>query len=426
MLVETWDSIRLPRYAKCRRERLLTIRPDHRDQILHTYAMVDTPETYIPTRALSTLSPNAMNSLSTGSSTTTELSKSSSGTIRRVPNNDGAIDESSAASNPPQSRGETKKSYNGIASDQPQSPPMTRKNSATFSTLERTISTEFGPTKAQSNAFPIGEDNTTNTNGANTLPSPQWSSAVGRANLGKSGRVIERLMAENDMLKRDLNIERLRAEESRQAMKMVETKMDAMATEYETKLHDATINRTLLRRRERQLADLKDQVEGEKMKADKAIERELTWKDEMERAREECKRKVDEAETFAALMEGRNKALTSHWKEQGIEVERAASKLHKDIETIVEERKADDVKIETLQGLCDQQANQLASLQAQKQVIEDAFQRYKIEQEDALKSIKEMARMQEESNREKLSEAQKVLGELKWALGVKKNVKGAE
>lgn len=388
--------------------------------------MQDTPETNTPSRVLSTLSSNAMNSLSTGSATMTERSKSQNGGIRTVPNSDGADDAPAAGNTYPQNR-ETKKPYNGITSDQPQPSPVTRKNSAAFSTLERTISTEFGPTKSQSNAFPIGEDGSSpNANGSSTGGSPHWSSAVGKANLGKSGRVIERLMAENDMLKRDLNIERLRAEESRQAMKMVEAKMDAMATEYEAKLHDASINRTLLKRRERQLADMKDQVEAEKLRADKAVERELTWKGEMESAQDECKRKVDEAETFAALMEGRNKTLTNHWKDQGLEVERAVSKVHKDIEKIVEERKSDDAKIETLLELVDQQATQLTTLQAQKQAIEDAFQRYKIEQEEALKSIKENAKRQEEANRERLDEAQQVLGQLKWALGVKKNVRGAE
>ncbi|KAL9063333.1 MAG: hypothetical protein Q9157_008293, partial [Trypethelium eluteriae] len=34
-----------------------------------------------------------------------------------------------------------------------------------------------------------------------------WSSAVGRATTGKSGRVIERLMAENDRLRRELRAE---------------------------------------------------------------------------------------------------------------------------------------------------------------------------------------------------------------------------
>jgi len=47
-------------------------------------------------------------------------------------------------------------------------------------------------------------------------------------------------------------------------------------------------------------------------------------------------------------------------------------------------------------------------------------------QEDGLREIKENARRQEEANERVLMESQQVLGELKWALNVKRNVKGAK
>jgi hypothetical protein len=103
--------------------------------------------------------------------------------------------------------------------------PPTRQNSLQLGNgLTRTISSEFGPTRAYSNTnLPTTEEN------PESPSASQWSAAVGKANLGKSGRVIERLMGENDMLKRDLNIERLRAEESNQAAKMAEAKMETQA-----------------------------------------------------------------------------------------------------------------------------------------------------------------------------------------------------
>jgi chromosome segregation ATPase len=174
------------------------------------------------------------------------------------------------------------------------------------------------------------------------------------------------------------------------------------------------------------LSDLKAQIEGERQRADVAVERERTWREELERVQEECKRKVEEAQTFAALMEGRNKAMTSHWKEQGVEVDRTVTKLSAEIESIVEERKNDDMKMNMLQGLCDQQAELLGSLEREKQGIEMAFENYKREQEESLRDIKERARQQEAANEAALQETHKVLGELKWALGVKKNVKGAQ
>ncbi|KAI6712811.1 hypothetical protein JHW43_004628 [Diplocarpon mali] len=312
----------------------------------------------------------------------------------------------------------------------PQSqPPLSRHNPnlATGNSLVRKASSELGSARScASNNVQVSEERSPISSGNSTPPGGAWSSAVGRANLGKSGRVIERLMGENDMLKRDLNIERLRAEESKQAVRMAEGKMEALAAEYDGKLHDAAINKTLLKRRERQVAEMKSQIEAERNRADQAAERELVWKDAMEKIEEESKRKVEEAQNFAALMKGRNDAMTSHWKDQGMEVDRAVVKLGLQIENMIQERKSDDERIHMIQTLCDQQAEQLTALQAEKLSIAAAFEQYKLTQEDSLREIKERAREQEASNEAVLLESQRVLGELKWALAVKKNVKGAQ
>ncbi|PMD41679.1 hypothetical protein L207DRAFT_330476 [Hyaloscypha variabilis F] len=419
-------------------------------------------------RTLSPISSHAMNTLN-GTNPSTQnhtpsynpsFSKAANGTIRSVPLDTLHIDATTTtASSPPDEaarRAQSKIDQPAmphstktlpqapipipIATPQPALARQNSNNLVVGNGLIRKLSAEFGPTRTipniststNSNSSPnsnhplaLSEDTNGNTSAGPGGPT-QWSSAVGRANLGKSGRVIERLMGENDMLKRDLNLERLRAEESRQAVKMAEGKMEALTAEYDGKLHDAAINKTLLKRRERQLSDLKAQIEGERQRADSAVEREKTWRIELEKVQEECKRKVEEAQTFAALMEGRNKALTSHWKDQGVEVDRTVTKLSKEIESIVEERRNDDRKMNMLQGLCDQQAELLGSLEREKQGIQMAFERYKKEQEESLQGIKERAQQQEAANEATLRESQKVLGELKWALAVKKNVKGAQ
>ncbi|RDW60211.1 hypothetical protein BP5796_11817 [Coleophoma crateriformis] len=283
----------------------------------------------------------------------------------------------------------------------------------------RSISTEFGHSKAYPGGhFPLAEDT--------AAPNQQWSSAVGRANLGKSGRVIERLMGENDMLKRDIHIERLRAEESKQELKMAEAKTEQMVNDYEAKLHDAVINKTLLKRRERQLADLKSQVDGEKSRADRAQEAERGWREMCEQAKEESMHKIDEATTYAALLEGRNKTLSSHWKEQGAEIDRAMNKMRKEIAAINAARKEDDNRMNMLQSLCDQQAKQVEILRKEKDDIATAFEKYQHIQEELLADIKAKARKQEAENEAKLEENRVVLGELRWAIGVKKNLRDAQ
>ncbi|RKF63771.1 hypothetical protein OnM2_023045 [Erysiphe neolycopersici] len=250
----------------------------------------------------------------------------------------------------------------------------------------------------------------------------QWDSAIGRAGLGgKSGRVIERLMGDNDMLKRDLKIERLRAEEHKQALKMAEGRMEALSAEYEGKLHDAAINKTLLKRKERQLADLRQQVEIEKNKANTAVESEKRWKEEIEKVESKAKRDVEEAQNYAAMMEARNNTMTSHWKDQSLEVNRAVTKLSKEIGDIVFERKQDDERLNTLQGLCDQQATQLSKIVQERDAISKVYEEYKVTQEEVLQSIKREAKKQEKESEYVIAEATKTLHKLKWALGLKKN-----
>lgn len=280
----------------------------------------------------------------------------------------------------------------------------------------RMISAEFGGTKNYPPNIPIAEDNGGGSNGS--TPNGQWSSAVGRANLGKSGRVIERLMGENDMLKRDLQIERLHLEEARQAVKMTEERINVIETDYEGRLHDAAINKTLLKKRERQLADIKDHIDAEKRRADEAVERERTWREAMERLETESKHKVEEAANYALLMEGRYRALTSHWKEQGEVVDRTVRKLGGEMTELVQERLRDGERLDALQQLCNEQRENLARLQDENKTIAETSKAHRDEQDASLASIRTKARAQEKANEDTLAETQKALDKLKWALGV--------
>lgn len=256
--------------------------------------------------------------------------------------------------------------------------------------------------------------------------SPQWDGAVGKAGLGKTGRVINKLVSDNEALKRDIKIERLKAEEAKQAAKLIEDKMERMVSDYESRLLEANVTKTLLSRKERQVEHLQSAVELEKKRTADAQERERTWREEMEKSRRETKIQVEEANMHAALLEGRYNAIASHWKEQGEEVKRSMTGLQGRIKTLVEERRTDDEKINVLRDLCDQQDGNIRDLQRQKDEIAQQFEAYKREQEQALKDIKRTAREREEEQERTLDEAKQVLGQLKWALNVKQNVKGAE
>ncbi|KAI1505273.1 hypothetical protein F5X99DRAFT_368858, partial [Biscogniauxia marginata] len=297
--------------------------------------------------------------------------------------------------------------------------------------LPLTGSHGLGSPMPPSDASPRGKENVADTSHVQdpTLPedhlhdgSPQWDGAVGKAGLGKTGRVINKLVSENEALKRDLQIERLKADESKQAAKLLEDKMERMISDYESRLLEANITKTLLSRKERQVEHLQAAVDLEKKRTADAKERERIWKEELEKSRRDTKVQVEEANAHAALMEGRYNAISSHWKDQGKEVKQAVTSLNGKIKSLVDERKKDDDKIGVLRDLCDQQDGNIRDLRRQKDDIGHQFEAYKREQEAALRHIKEAARQREDDQLRTIEETKRVLGQLRWALNVKRDV----
>lgn len=253
-----------------------------------------------------------------------------------------------------------------------------------------------------------------------------FDSSVGKAGLGKTGRVMNRLISENEALKRDLQIEKLNSEESRREAKLLQDKMERMVADYESRLLEANVTKTLLARKERQVESLHAAVDLEKKRTTEAQNKERTWKDAMEKTRDDSTRKVEEATTQAALMEGRYNAISSHWRDQGEEVKRAMLKMGKEVADLVEARRKDDEKITTLRDLCDQQDANIKDLLQQKEALWQRHEAYKKEQEGALSNIKTSATEREAQQQKMLAEAKEVVDKLKWALNVKSKIDWAQ
>ncbi|KAK3336882.1 hypothetical protein B0T19DRAFT_53742 [Cercophora scortea] len=253
-----------------------------------------------------------------------------------------------------------------------------------------------------------------------------WDSTVGKAGLGKTGRVINKLVSDNEALKRDIKIERLRAEESKQTARLLEDKLERIVSEYESRLLETNVTKALLARKERQVESLQSMVELERKRAVDAGTRERTWKDEMETTRADAKRRVEEATNYAALMEGRYNAISSHWRDQGEEVKKSMGKMETEVANLVLERKSDDDRISTLRDLCDQQDGNIRELKQQKEEIAEQFAKYRAEQEQALKDIKTKAMERELEQERIIRESKEVLDKLRWALNVKDKLEWAQ
>nr|POF26343.1 hypothetical protein CFP56_22492 [Quercus suber] len=94
--------------------------------------------------------------------------------------------------------------------------------------------------------------------GENETSAYQWSSAIGHATTaGKSGRVIERLMTENDKLKRDLELQSLRVQELEKNAQTYRPQIDALKEKVDSLSHASTMDSSLIARRDRRIDELK-------------------------------------------------------------------------------------------------------------------------------------------------------------------------
>ncbi|KAK4463125.1 hypothetical protein QBC42DRAFT_325150 [Cladorrhinum samala] len=256
--------------------------------------------------------------------------------------------------------------------------------------------------------------------------SGSWDNSVGKAGLGKTGRVINRLVSDNEALKRDIKIEQLKAEESRQTARLLEDKLERTISEYESRLLEANVTKTLLARKERQVESLQATIELERSRAVAAGDRERVWKEALDEVKAKAKREVDEATNYAMLMEGRYNAISSHWKDQGTEVKQLIARMSAEIAELNQERRRDDEKIITLNSICDQQDHNIRKITEEKEAIERQHEEYKAEQERALKGIKTDGKQREEEQEAMLEECRETLNKLKWALNVKNTIPWAE
>ncbi|KAH7256825.1 hypothetical protein BKA59DRAFT_450893 [Fusarium tricinctum] len=397
-------------------------------------ALADKPvEPYTPSsekeKALAPASTGSVNSMKGRSPTSYKTAIARSSTIRSVRSSEGS--ESSPESKNStfsSSVNSTTSALSNSNSDNHYHNNNTQTQTPFKSTPEHPTTPSRWSTGAARVVEPTPEpDNTTTmSEGVEAVDGGQWDSTIGKAGLGKTGRVINKLVSDNEALKRDIKIERIKAEDAKRDARLVEDKLERMVSDYESRLLEANVTKTLLARKERQVETLQATVELEKKKATDALLREKSWRDEMDKTSKDAIVQVEEATSYAQLMEGRYNAISSHWNDQGDEVKRAVSKMKSEIDSLNEERRADDDKIQTLRDLCDQQDGNIKQLRHEKEEIARMFEEYKKTQEQDLKDIKTNARKREDEQEALILASRETLHKLKWALKVKENVKGAQ
>lgn len=376
------------------------------------------------TEALAPIDLPTMNSLNGNSDSPARAKTPNS--IRTVPAEPLHLETSSPTVNDDSRRHPTKidspahppsKSYTGISSG----PPLSWQNNMPITHgLVRSISSEFGAMKTYANGNTNGTAVEEDTNGVTspTNGNPHWSSAIGRAGQGKSGRVIDRLTSENDALKREMKLDRLRLHEATQAQKMAESRAAAMSAGLERDATEAAFNSMQLKRRDRQLAEARAELDYERRKGRDTEEKAKHYQDMAQEISENCMREVAIAKERAMHFEAAYTTMSCHWPNERAKVDKDFAEMREDITAVVEERKRDDEQITMLRSLGDQHVKQIGELQKQNEAIRKIHEEYKETQDKFLHNIKITSQRLQAEQEAAIEKNKKLSEQLQWALGV--------
>jgi len=230
-------------------------------------------------------------------------------------------------------------------------------------------------------------------------------------------------MSERDSYKRELAAERLKFKEVNDTLDFAKARMDKTISEHEAEMHDATINKTLLKRKERQLEDMKAKIEVERQRAEGAMEQEKVWKSEMDTVRAESRQKVEAAEDYAAMMEAQINTMSRHWKDKQADLDRQEAKAKKLITDVLDLLRTEAEKTKRLEEICDQYRAENERLSTLNQAAFDTHEEYKIVTEESLKDMKTLGAKIQKNGNFYLDQAVELRDKLKWSLNVSKDFK---
>ena len=288
---------------------------------------------------------------------------------------------------------------------------------------EHTASAETSEVDSSVLLSPFALNQHTPTSEVQSLP---WSAAVGHATTGKSGRVIERLMGENDHLRRDLNLKNLRYEEEARRSEMARSKFENVQATNDNLVAIHEVDKAALVRRERKIEELKADLEMERRRRQLAEEETKDTSKERDEVVARCRMELMEEKEIAKKSRTQYEVLASSWKTLSEGYRRQLDKLKADIKVLNQRRVEDRKKLERLEVVMEQTRRESEKMSKAKQGMSKVLEGYKAETEEGIKGIRERAARNEEASHGALEEVEKVVGEMRHVINLKRDLKEPE
>ena len=254
----------------------------------------------------------------------------------------------------------------------------------------------------------------------------QWSSAVGHATLnGKSGRVIERLMAENDRLKRELELQILRSQELERNLETMRPQIEGLRTENDNLKHANSMDGTILARRDRKIEQLKAEVATERSRreASDQLARRLERQNEesQDTARRDVQLAQEEAKhatTHASVLEQSHRQLSSEYRQR-------AERWQKDIAVLQAQIKINNDKYDRLDVIGEHMRIETDRARQTQEEMAEQWDKYQKAHEEWKAALDDVANFENGKMRKLSEDMETITNKMKWVMSLQNSRAGS-
>ncbi|KAL4925482.1 uncharacterized protein BDV17DRAFT_183054 [Aspergillus undulatus] len=291
-------------------------------------------------------------------------------------------------------------------------PERQEDSGAAETTIEAT-----SPPPSHNNGFPP-------TNGDATAT--EWSSAVGHAATGKSGRVIHNLQEDIARLTRECSVYRSRAEETQRTNEAFKTQVQNMTDRLQNLEHSHEMSLHSLSRKEKKIEELRAEIQSERDRRQQAENEKLRFHQLMDEAQDDFHQRSAELQEIAQLAQTQYDVLAKSGQRERADQQRRLKGIRDDFIALRDKHEHTKSQIGQLDSIMAQKDRELERARENFEALFKQYEVYKQAHDGEVRDLIEQGQQGEAKINAALASLKETEGQMKWVLQVKREVNDVE
>ncbi|KAL2834718.1 hypothetical protein BJY01DRAFT_259422 [Aspergillus pseudoustus] len=254
----------------------------------------------------------------------------------------------------------------------------------------------------------------------------EWSSAVGHAATGKSGRVIHNLQEDIARLTRECSLYRSRAEETQRINEAFKTQVQNMTDRLRNFEHSHEMNLHSLSRKEKKIEELRAEIQAERERRQQAECEKEKFRQIMDEAQDDFHQKTAELNEIANYSQTQYDVLAKAGQRERADQQRRLKGIRDEFIVLREKHEQTLSQIDRLDSIMAHKDRELELARVNFEDLSKQYETYKRTHDEEVRSLIEANQQGEARFSAALASLKETEGRMKWVMQVKREVDGVE